>query len=471
MYKYFSKELSLLNKNYKTDEFNCILIYGRVGIGKTALIREYIKDKNSIYLLVKPQTIAVLLNSFKNIVAEMLDDKLLKLTNVRDLKNLFEYIVKKEFNEKLVIIIDEFQSLVKLDSSIIKQLKYIIENILVSTNIELILSGSNLSVIDKQILSPKSILYGNATLVLKLEQMTYNDVCRYLEEKELSKETKNDNKKNIVNSNSIEIYSILGGTQKYIKMYQDMKNDKTIFDFIEDTILDKNSYLYNEIERIMQSEVTELSIYYAILESIADDIHKIGDIAATIGQSVQNITAPIAKLISLGIISKLLPITEENRNKSKMGLYFINDNYFRFWFRYVSPNKNHLELGNIELVMDKIKNDINNFITPIYKNIVIQFINNEFATGLDIQWWDKTSKIDIFYIKEKEILFVGDSFYGNENICIDKFIELEKKTKSIKGYYKHNNFKYFLFSNCGFTDELKTLSSELENIVLVLIKS
>ena len=473
MYRGFTKELALLNNNYKNNKFSCVLLYGRIGIGKTTLIREYIKNKYSIYFFVKPQTIDFLLKSFKNIVADFFDDEVLKLCNIRDLTHLFEIIAKKEFTEKLVIVFDEFQTLIKLDSSIAKQLKYIIEEILISKNIEIILSGSNLSLIDKQVISKKSLLHENITLSLKLEQMCFTEASLFLEESYSSKSDYKDdnqiNQDNIFNSSLIEIYAILGGTRKYLNLYKD--SNKTISDFIENSILDKNSYLYNEIESTLHNEVNELAIYNSILEAIASDIHKIGDIALTIAQSVQNITAPIAKLISLGIISKSLPVTEENRTRSKMGLYFINDNFFRFWFRYVFPYKNHLELGNVEFVMDKIKDDWNNFIAPVYRSIAIEYMDNRFNTGLELQWWDKSSRIDIITLDNGFILFAGDSFYSNEDVSINNFRDLEEKVEFIKNHPIHNDFQYLLFSNHGFTDELQELSSEMGNIFLILLES
>ena len=133
------------------------------------------------------------------------------------------------------------------------------------------------------------------------------------------------------------------------------------------------------------------------------------------------------------------------------------------------PYKNYLELGNIEFVMDKIKSSWNNFIAPVYRSIATQYIDNKYHTGLELQWWDKTSTIDIVAIFDNVILFAGDSFYSNKEVCIDDFIDLKEKVDSIETHPIHKDFQYFLFSNCGFTDELKELSSELENISLVLI--
>ena len=42
-------ELRKLNKRYAGDKFECIVIYGRRRVGKTALINEFCKDKPTIF--------------------------------------------------------------------------------------------------------------------------------------------------------------------------------------------------------------------------------------------------------------------------------------------------------------------------------------------------------------------------------------------------------------------------------------
>ncbi len=112
------KELELLNNEYKSSDFSFTVLYGRRRVGKTTLIKEYIQEKPSIYFLVTLESLSIVLKRVQEIVAEYLDDTFLRELQLTDIKQLFQYIARIQFDKKLVIIIDEFQYLTKIDSSI-----------------------------------------------------------------------------------------------------------------------------------------------------------------------------------------------------------------------------------------------------------------------------------------------------------------------------------------------------------------
>ena len=343
------KELSLLNEEYLNDTFRLSIIYGRRRVGKTALLKEYIKDKSSIYFLVTLENFHIVLKRFQSIVADFFNDSFLKSLEIKDIKQLFEYISKKTFDKKLIIIIDEFQYFAKIDASLPSQFQYIVDELLKNKNIHLILCGSIISMMYEQTLSYSSPLYGRRTSAIKLESLDF----RYLQ----------DFFKGKTQNELIELYSILYGVPKYLEMFKDTKD---LFKSIEKNILDPQSYLYNEPHFILQNEVNEPITYFSILEIIASGEHKIGNIASRLNKNVQNITSFMARLIELDIIYKDVPITEQNPLKSKKGLYFIKDNFFRFWFRYVLPYKSQLEIGNAKFVLSKIKESFYNFVSKTY---------------------------------------------------------------------------------------------------------
>ncbi|MFW9618099.1 MAG: ATP-binding protein [Sulfurospirillum sp.] len=439
------KELELLNSEYFNERFAFTVLYGRRRVGKTTLLKEFIKQKPSIYFLVTLENFNIVLKRLQNIVADFLQDNFLKNLELKDVKQLFEYLAQKDYEQKLIIIIDEFQYLTKLDDSIPSQFQYIIDELLKNKNIHLILCGSIISMMYEQTLSYNSPLYGRRTSAIKLEAIEFD----YLKEFFPSKS----------NEELIELYSILYGVPKYLEMFADSGD---IFKNIEKNILNPNSYLYNEPQFILQNEVNEPITYFSILETIANGEHKIGNIAGNLGKNVQNITSFISKLIELDIIYKDVPITETNPLKSKKGLYFIKDNFFRFWFSYVLPYKSQLEMGNTNFVLKKIKENFHGFVSPVYENLAISYMLKKYDLLKCGRWWDKNEEIDAVGIGE-DFLIVAECKYSNKKVGLDILQDLQKKAKKIDSELpiKH----YILFSKSGFTEELKKLQNE--EIVLV----
>ena len=439
------KELSLLNEEYLNNTFRLSIIYGRRRVGKTALLKEYIKDKSSIYFLVTLENFHIVLKRFQSIVADFFNDSFLKSLEIKDIKQLFEYISKKTFDKKLIIIIDEFQYFAKIDASLPSQFQYIVDELLKNKNIHLILCGSIISMMYEQTLSYSSPLYGRRTSAIKLESLDF----RYLQDF-FKRKTQNE---------LIELYSILYGVPKYLEMFKDTKD---LFKSIEKNILDPQSYLYNEPHFILQNEVNEPITYFSILEIIASGEHKIGNIASRLNKNVQNITSFMARLIELDIIYKDVPITEQNPLKSKKGLYFIKDNFFRFWFRYVLPYKSQLEIGNAKFVLSKIKESFYNFVSKTYEDLAIKYILQNYDVLKCGRWWDKSNEIDAVGIAN-DYLIVAECKYSNKKVGIDILEDLKQKAQCIDS--KLPVKKYILFSKSGFTKDLQQIQND--EVVLV----
>ncbi|QKG29812.1 ATP-binding protein [Campylobacter sp. RM16187] len=439
------KELKLLNDEYSNSNFSFTVLYGRRRVGKTTLLKEFIKDKPSIYFLATLENFNVVLNRFKDIVAEFLQDSLLKSLELTDIKQLFKYLSNKKFDKKIIIIIDEFQYLSKIDSSIPSQFQYIIDELLKDKSIHLILCGSIISMMYEQTLSYNSPLYGRRTSDIKLEAIEFDYLKEFFNNK--SKEE------------LIELYSVLYGVPKYLEMFRDSGD---IFNSIETNILNPNGYLYNEPQFILQNEVNEPITYFSILEAIANGEHKIGNIAGKLNKNVQNITSFISKLMELDIIYKDVPITESNPLKSKKGLYFIKDNFFRFWFSYVLPYKSQLEIGNTNYVLNILKENFNSFISPIYEKLALRYMMNNYSLIKCGRWWDKDTEIDIVGIAQ-DYLIAAECKYSNKKVGIDVLKDLQEKSKKIDSNLPIKHF--FIFSKSGFTDELKKLKGD--EVVLV----
>lgn len=441
------KELKLLEEEYRNNNFSFTVMYGRRRVGKTTLLKEYIFPKPYIYFLVTLEALPIVIERFQNLVADFLEDDFFRDIKLKSFEQIFSYLAKQNLSKKIVIVIDEFQYLGKLDKSIPSQFQYIVDEILKSKNIHLVLCGSIISMMYEQTLSYNSPLYGRRTSSIKLDALSFEHLSSFFP------------KKNEIEL--IELYAVLYGVPKYLELFKESDN---IFEAIEKNILDKNAFLYEEPRFILQNEVNEPMTYFTILETIANGEHKIGNIAGKLNKNVQNITSFISKLIELEIIYKEVPITEKLPNKSKKGLYFIKDNFFRFWFSYVLPYRSQLELGNSNYAMLKIKENFSGFIGKVYEDLSVEYTLKNYPLLKAGRWWNKDEEIDVVGINEKFIL-VGECKYSNKKVGIDILKQLENKSKKIE---LNLPIKYYLlFSKSGFTKDLLEIQKNRKDIVLI----
>lgn len=295
-------------------------------------------------------------------------------------------------------------------------------------------------------LSYNSPLYGRRTSAIKLEAIEFKYLKDFFPNK-----TKNE---------LIEIYSVFYSIPKYLELIND-KGD--IYENIKANILNPNSYLYNEASFVLQNEINEPITYFSILKIIASGEHKIGNIASKLGKNPNNITSFIDKLIELDIIYKINPITEKNPEKSKKSLYFIKDNFLRFYFAYVLPHKSQLELDNTDYVINIIKTNFAEFASKVYEDLAINYLLNTYKELLKCgRWWDKDTEINAIGVA-KDYLIVAECKYKNKAVGINVLEDLQTKAKKIDSNLPIK--RYILFSKSGFTNDLKALASN--EIILI----
>ena len=181
-----------------------------------------------------------------------------------------------------------------------------------------------------------------------------------------------------------------------------------------------------------------------------------------------NLTSFIEKLIELDILERKIPITEENPEKSKKGLYFIKDNFFNFWFKYVFPYQNYLETGRYDYILNKIKSDFDIFVSFTLEEVILEYIYD-----LDIpfhiykagKWWDKDTEIDVVAVGEDSILF-GECKYWDSPVGTNVLYQLKEKAKKVDWKKGKRKEYYAVFSKSGFTKEIIDLSKKDKDIFL-----
>nr|MCR5625193.1 ATP-binding protein [Lachnospiraceae bacterium] len=332
-----NKEMETLNNEYRKEGSSFVVIYGRRRLGKTTLINEFCKGKKCIQFLATEEEEKENINSFKDIVADVLDNPLLKDVSITSWDTVFNVIVDKiDEKEKLIIVMDEFQYLGKSNAAFPSILQKIWDTKLQDKNVMLIVCGSLIRMMKSQVLDYSSALYGRRTAQIRMKQIPFANYKDFFN--------------NISLEDQIIRYAVTGGVPKYIELFD---GNGDIRDQIRQNILNTSSFLYEEPEFLLKNEINEVGRFFTILKTIASGKRKLADISKTIELPQTQLSSYLKTLIELDIVTREVPVTEDNPEKSKMGLYRITDNYIYFWFRFVYPYRAYIERDETDWVLDK----------------------------------------------------------------------------------------------------------------------
>ena len=451
--------MKTLEQEYKREGSALVILYGRRRVGKTTLISEFIKNKNALFFLASEESEVQNRNAFKEKTAAFIKSDLLMDASVSSWDTIFKAIMDTSFDTKPVIVIDEFQYIGKSNPAFPSVFQRIWEEILKNKSVMVILCGSLISMMESQTLNYDSPLYGRRTAQIKLKQIPFRYYKRFFPDKD--------------ENALIEMYSVTGGVPKYIELFRESDN---IYDAIEQSVLNPSGYLYDEPYFLLQQEVSEIGSYFSLIKAIAAGNSKLSAISTVLETKATSLTKYLKTLIDLDILEREVPVTEDNPEKSKKGLYKIKDNYLRFWFAFVYPNLSFIESGNGEIVLSKIRKGlISNHTAFVYEDVCREKM---WRLNADGKWdfhfsklgryWDNRTEIDIAAIDpEGKNLILGECKYWSEPVGINVLTALEEKEKAVEWNRQSRNTFYVLFGSGGFTKELEELANVRKDVLLV----
>lgn len=454
------QELNKLNKRYNDGKFECVVIYGRRRVGKTALINEFCKDKPAIMFSALNSTSSENLEALSKSIYQYKDPDSTGETApiYPDYDAALQEITKLAESERLIFVIDEYPYLAKAEKSISSRLQHIIDHIWQQGKLFVILCGSSMSFMEYQVLGYESPLYGRRTAQFKIQALTYKEIVAF--NPELTAEQQS------------LIYGITGGIPHYI-------NKLNVTDSIDAALLenlfDSSGYLFEEPENLLKQELREPAVYNSIITAIAGGASRANEISTKVGIESAKCAKYINVLLDLGILKRETPITEKEGKKT---IYSIGDNFFRFWYRFVPRNMTAIQTGRITQLYDKaVKKHFSDYMGLVFEQMCREYLLN-YADDLPIdisdaaQWWGTDSKtrkeiqIDIVGTPaEGKEYIIGSCKYRNEKIGVDE-LELIRQYASVFG--KGSRYHYFIFSKGGFTDGLRQLAEQGEVTLLTL---
>lgn len=465
MSKFFAREaeLAFLQEKYESKGGQLIILYGRRRIGKTETISHFCKDKNPVFFTC---TQAEDSTQLKNFSQKLLSFDIPQKKYITEFSNWEQaFLTIKDIpvlaGKKQILVIDEFPYMVNKNPEIPSILQKLWDREFKDSNVMIILCGSAMSYIEKEILSEKNPLYGRSTGIYKMLPMTYFDSAKFFP--------------NWHNREKFLAHAILGGIPYYLSQFDDSKSLKQN---ICSSILKRGAILYSEPEFLLRQELREPGTYNTIIQAIASGKNAFNEIQQATLIEKGKLSVYLKILMELNIVSREFPVlsSEKEKQNAQRGLYNLKDSFFKFWYRFVFPNISSLEFGDWENIYDSvIEPQFNEFASTTYEKTCIEWLRFQnqnhklpFIFTKIGRWWDKNTEIDIIASNDdKSNLICAECKFHNSVVNdTDLKKHLLKNLSSLKA--KENAIiHYWYFSYSGFTEQAKEFALK-NNIHLVI---
>lgn len=431
-------ELKKLNEMYKSDTFEFAVIYGRRRVGKSTLINEFCKGKNSIYYMAVE---ADLESNKRGLSKAVLNYFLPELPGdvFQNLEKLLDFIDTKS-NEKIILAIDEYPYIAEAYPAFTSLLQKHIDEKWKNGKLMLILCGSSMSFMENQVLGYKSPLYGRRSAQFKIMPFHFSEIKGFnwpYSDEELA-----------------QIYGITGGIGEYLHAVDPQKSVK---DNIISLYMTPSGRMFEEPMNLLKQELRDPKMYHAILDAIASGCSTLNEIAQKAGEDTSACTYHLKSLIALGIIRKEVPIGL--KETSKKTIYSISDTAFIFWYRFVYPSISMIMQYAGDLLYDQFVDDkLNSFMGIVFERMCLEYmqdrrtlINAPFFYQQIGRWWGsdpvrkRAEEIDICAMNQENLL-IGECKWTSKEVSMQVLQDLIEQGT----LFNQKNKFYYLFSKNGF---------------------
>ncbi|MDM1293522.1 ATP-binding protein [Sphingobacterium sp. N143] len=379
-------ELKRIQNLSFNDSSRLTVITGRRRIGKTSLIIKSTANTPTIYLFVGRKNEATLCSEFIPIIAQVLNTFV--PPEIQTFRSLFQYLMELASNRSFNLIIDEFQEFYTINESIYSDMQYLWDIYRKKSNMNLIVSGSVYSLMQKIFQDRREPLFGRADNIIKLSPFDINTL----------KEIMHDYNPTYINDDLLALFSFTGGVPKYVELFCD--NDMLTVDKMIAFMVRENSSFTDEGKNLLIEEFGKnYATYFSILSAISGGINTQSEIEAALGN--KSIGGQIKRLVEdYNLIVRQRPILAKEGGQTVR--YEILDNFLRFWFNYFDRHRSMIEIKNFTALQTIIKADY-----PIYSGFMLErYFKQQFAESFQYRnigsWWESKghqNEIDIVALK------------------------------------------------------------------------
>ena len=421
--KEIKKLLEIKEQSKKNAQFS--VVTGRRRIGKTQLLLKSYGNTKFLYFFVAKKSEVILCQDFLQELKEKLNAPI--LGEVNSFSVLFEYIVQLSYEQNITLIIDEFQEFFTVNPSVYSDMQRIWDLHKDKAKLNLIVSGSVISLMYKIFENYKEPLFGRANHFIKLQAFKTNSL----------KEILSDYNPSYTPDDLLALYSFTGGVAKYVQLFMD--NGWTSKEKMIEGMIDENSIFISEGKNLLIDEFgKEYGTYFSILTAISEGKNTRAEIENLLKKEIGGYLTKMER--DFNLIKKQQPIFTKSSTKNVK--YQIEDNFIMFWFRFIYKYSSMIEIGAYEQLRKIIERDFSSFSGHMLEKYFRENAQISQAYTSIGNYWDRKGETEIDFIAvneiEKSIDFAEIKRQKN-NISIEKL--RQKATEFLIQNPQFNSYK------------------------------
>lgn len=450
------EELGELESRYVSGRFELGVVYGSRRIGKTSLLKEFVKGKNAFYFQAKESNELDNRTAFSNGINHLIGVPYSFV--YPNYSEGFDALLKYADGKPFVIVIDEIAFIAQSDKGFLSELQYNIDHKFKETEVKLILSGSTISFMKDILKNKRGPLFQRSTFQMNIKKLIYSDALAFLD--------------GIPAEEKIKYLSIFGEHPFYLEM---IDKSKSFEDNIFRLLFSRFGNLVDAPDKVLPTASKDQNTYNTILKAIAHRRRTNKEIAEYIGKDPNYVASYLPRLVDNEIIEKRESF---NRNQ-KMNHYEISDNLIRFWYRFVFDNREEILQNMGQAVFDESLEEITLFISTGFEDVALSYLTEKNVKGelnhhygvirnykVDNSKLGRSIEIDGLASgigKARSRLLVVECKYRNKATSL---AVLEHLMESVS-IFPAEHYDVYLFSKSGFADDIVSCSNPNVHLVTV----
>lgn len=455
MFEGRKKELEALERRFRSNAFECFVLYGHRRVGKTTLIKEFVKNRPCIYVTGLVDGYAANLQNLSRSIRYALDEN--PADAFSSYQEAFEHVFLNSQDRRLIMVVDDYPNVAKTDISFPSTLQLLIDRYQENSKLMLILCGSPIDYMFDEVLAYRSPLYGRRTGQLRIGPIDFFDSRALLGTEDPVHQAL--------------IYGAVGGMPLYL---QKLSGPEPLKDKFESTWFSHGSFFLDAPINFLKQEVRSPALYFDVLKALAEGASKLNDISQKTNKKNHSVLRALDLLISLGIVENKHPY---NESSGPRGIYRISDNMYRFWFEILNPNSALILNNGGDIIWDRMQPLLPNYMGSVFEDICKHYLKRQLVQGkLPLifssigRWWgndplNKTEvEIDLVAEQDRDNAIFAECKWTNEKVDAKVLEKLDDLSRRL---FHYQNRHLYIFSKSGFTDGCVERAKSFPSVHLV----